>query len=97
MLNFLFKPKNKRRHPRVEKQFPADWTSAPDVEEWIPVTLTPGSPSATLPVATPCRGRGAGALSRLVRADAWWRHPIGQGQIHRGELIEVFPIAVVAR
>lgn len=31
MLNFLFKPKNKRRHPRVEKQFPADWTSAPDV------------------------------------------------------------------
>jgi putative molybdopterin biosynthesis protein len=72
------------------------WTSAPDVEEWIPVTLTPGSPPATLPVATPCRGRGAGALSRLVRADAWWRHPIGQGQIHRGELIEVFPIAVVA-
>jgi molybdopterin molybdotransferase/putative molybdopterin biosynthesis protein len=69
------------------------WTSAPDVEEWIPVTLTSGSPPATLPVATPCRGRGAGALSRLVCADAWWRHPIGQGQIHRGELIEVFPIA----
>jgi putative molybdopterin biosynthesis protein len=72
------------------------WTSAPDVEEWIPVTLTSGSPPATLPVATPCQGRGAGALSRLVCADAWWRHPIGQGQIHRGELIEVFPIAVVA-
>jgi putative molybdopterin biosynthesis protein len=72
------------------------WTSAPDVEEWIPVTLTPGSAPATLPVATPCKGRGAGALSRLVCADAWWRHPIGQGQIHRGELIEVFPIAVFA-
>jgi molybdopterin biosynthesis enzyme len=68
------------------------WTSAPDVEEWIPVTLTPGSPPATLPGATPCKGRGAGALSKLVCADAW-RHPIGQGQIHRGDLIEVFPIA----
>ena len=38
-------------------------------------------------------GSGAGTLSRLVCADAWWRHPIGQGQIHRGDLIEVFPIA----
>jgi len=69
------------------------WISSPDVEEWIPVTLTSGSAPVTLPVATPCKGRGAGALSRLVRADAWWRHPIGQGQIHRGDLIEVFPIA----
>jgi putative molybdopterin biosynthesis protein len=69
------------------------WTSAPDIEEWIPVTLTAGSLPATLPVATPCKGRGAGALSKLVCADAWWRHPIGQGPIHRGELVEVFPIA----
>jgi putative molybdopterin biosynthesis protein len=69
------------------------WASAPDIEEWIPVTLTTESPPATLPVATPCQGRGAGALSKLVGADAWWRHPIGQGSIHRGELIEVFPIA----
>ena len=68
------------------------WISSPDVEEWIPVTLTSGSAPVTLPVATPCKGRGAGALSRLVRADAWWRHPIGQGQIHRGDLIEVVPI-----
>jgi hypothetical protein len=31
MLQFFFgKSKNKRRHPRVEKQFPADWTAAPD-------------------------------------------------------------------
>jgi putative molybdopterin biosynthesis protein len=68
------------------------WTSAPDVEEWIPVTLRSGVAPVTLPVATPCKGRGAGALSRLVCADAWWRHPIGQGQIHRGDLVEVFPI-----
>jgi molybdopterin biosynthesis enzyme len=46
------------------------WTSAPDIEEWIPVTLTTGSPPATLPVATPCQGRGAVALSRLVCAAA---------------------------
>jgi putative molybdopterin biosynthesis protein len=72
------------------------WISTPDIEEWIPVTLTAGSLPATLPMATPCKGRGAGALSKLVCADAWWRHPIGQGQIRRGELIEIFPIAVVA-
>jgi putative molybdopterin biosynthesis protein len=69
------------------------WISTPDIEEWIPVTLTAGSLPATLPMATPCKGRGAGALSKLVCADAWWRHPIGQGPIHRGELVEVFPIA----
>ena len=69
------------------------WTSAPDVEEWIPVTLSAASAPVTLPLATPCKGRGAGTLSRLVYADAWWRHPIGQGQIHRGDLIEVFPTA----
>jgi putative molybdopterin biosynthesis protein len=69
------------------------WTSAPDVEEWIPVTLSAASAPVTLPLATPCKGRGAGTLSRLAYADAWWRHPIGQGQIHRGDLIEVFPTA----
>jgi len=69
------------------------WTSAPDVEEWIPVTLSAASAPVTLPLATPCKGRGAGTLSRLVYADAWCRHPIGQGQIHRGDLIEVFPTA----
>ena len=69
------------------------WTSAPDVEEWIPVTLSAASAPVTLPLAIPCKGRGAGTLSRLVYADAWWRHPIGQGQIHRGDLIEVFPTA----
>jgi putative molybdopterin biosynthesis protein len=65
------------------------WTSAPDVEEWVPVALSAGP----LPVATPCKGRGAGALSRLVRANAWWRRPLGQGQVNRGDLVEVFPIA----
>lgn len=69
------------------------WPSAPDVEEWVPVTLSTGSLPHALPVATPCPGRGAGALSRLVGADAWWRHPIGQGHVGPGDLIEVFPIA----
>jgi hypothetical protein len=41
-----------------------------------------------LPVATPARAAG---LSRLIRADAWRRHPIGQGQVQRGALVEVFP------
>ena len=66
------------------------WTSAPDVEEWIPVTLSAGSAPDTLPLATPCKGRGAGTLSRLGYADAWRRRPVGLGQIHRGDLIEVF-------
>jgi putative molybdopterin biosynthesis protein len=69
-----------------------DWTSTPDVEEWIPVTLAAGSPPGALPVASPSKGRGAGALSRLVRADAWWRQPIGHGEASRGDLIEVLPV-----
>ena len=53
---------------------------------------TAGSAPVALPLAIPCKGRGAETLSRLVCADAWWRHRMGQGQIHRGDLIEVFPI-----
>jgi putative molybdopterin biosynthesis protein len=68
------------------------WTSAADVEEWIPVTLAAGSRPGALPVASPCGGRGAGALSRLVRADAWWRQPIGRGKASRGDSIEVIPL-----
>jgi molybdopterin biosynthesis enzyme len=42
-------------------------------------------------VATPVKGRGAGAISRLVRADAWWRIPIGQGQFAASTSIQVQP------
>jgi putative molybdopterin biosynthesis protein len=72
-------------------QLACDWTSSPDVEDWVPVALTPapGRPAAaTAVVATPSR-RGAGAISQLMRADAWWPIPIGQAKFVRGELIRV--------
>jgi putative molybdopterin biosynthesis protein len=75
-------------------QLACDWTSSPDVEDWVPVSLAPvrGDPDAGAPVvATPGR-RGAGAISRLMRADAWWPIPIGQAKFVRGELIAVHPI-----
>lgn len=65
-----------------------DWTSAPDVEEWVPVTLTP-CPAGPGLEATPCPGHGAGAISRLIRADAWWPVPLGQGRFARGDVVEV--------
>lgn len=72
-------------------QLACDWTSSPDVEDWVPVSLThaPGRPDGGPAVlATPSR-RGAGAISRLVRADAWWPIPIGQAKFIRGEIIGV--------
>jgi putative molybdopterin biosynthesis protein len=73
-----------------------DWASASDVEDWIPVTLTardPGDPpGGGVTVASPSGGHGAGAISRLVRADAWWPVPIGQGRFAGGDRIEVLPI-----
>jgi putative molybdopterin biosynthesis protein len=73
-----------------------DWASSPDVEEWIPVALTAGDPEdppkGRVPVASPSSGHGAGAISRLVRADAWWPVPIGQGRFAAGDRIEVLPI-----
>jgi putative molybdopterin biosynthesis protein len=68
-----------------------DWASAPDVEEWVPVALTPCPASPGLE-ATPCLGHGAGAISRLVRADAWWLIPLGQGRFTRGDVLEVRPV-----
>lgn len=89
-----------------------DWTSSPDVEDWVPVSLTPAPAGLGVPgptqapgetrvpadpqagcavVATPS-GRGAGAISRLMRANAWWPIPIGQAQFARGEYIEVQPV-----
>jgi putative molybdopterin biosynthesis protein len=65
-----------------------DWTPQPGVEEWVPVRLTR---SADGVVATPGR-RGAGSVSRLARADAWWPIPPGQGPFPAGTEIEVRPI-----
>lgn len=70
-----------------------DWTSSPDVEDWIPVSLAPapaGPDAGPAVVATPGR-RGAGAISRHMRADAWWRIPVGQAKFGCGEHIAVHP------
>jgi hypothetical protein len=37
---------------------------------------------------TPSR-RGSGSVGRLMRAQAWWLVPIGQGKFVRGEHIDV--------
>jgi putative molybdopterin biosynthesis protein len=63
-----------------------DWVCAPDVENWVPVSLDGDG------VALPDEGHGAAATSRLARADAWWRIPIGQGRFASGDPIEVLPI-----
>jgi putative molybdopterin biosynthesis protein len=71
-----------------------DWTSSPDIEDWVPVSLAPaanGPDSGPALVATPGR-RGAAAISRHMRADAWWRIPAGQAKFVRGEHIAVYPI-----
>ncbi len=75
-------------------QLACDWTSSPDVEDWVPVSLAPapGGEEGDYPVvATPGR-RGAGSFSRLMRAHAWWPIPIGQGKFARGEPIDVQPM-----
>ena len=73
-----------------------DWTSSPDVEDWVPVSLSaaagPGAGTADgALLATPGR-RGAGSLGRLIRAGAWWPIPIGEAKFARGEYIDVLPI-----
>jgi molybdopterin molybdotransferase/putative molybdopterin biosynthesis protein len=80
--------------PRQRVQLACDWTSPPDVEDWVPVSLAPmpaGANLAATALATPGR-RGAGAISRLVRAHAWWPIPVGQAEFSAGEQIEVQPI-----
>src|SRR5499427_447660 len=73
-------------------QLACDWVSSADVEDWVPVSLAPAGDDSGCPVvATPGR-RGAGSISRLMRAHAWWPIPIGQGKFARGELIDVQPM-----
>ena len=42
--------------------------------------------------AMPTR-RGAGSVSQLARADAWWRIPAGEGQFSSGTAVEVLPLS----
>jgi hypothetical protein len=58
------------------------------------VSLVPalvGDDSGCPVMATPGR-RGAGSISRLMRAHAWWPIPIGKGKFARGDHIDVQPI-----
>jgi molybdopterin biosynthesis enzyme len=48
-------------------------------------------PAATLPAATPAR-RGAGSISQLARADAWWPIPPDQTAFAAGTPITVIPL-----
>jgi len=75
---------------RVSARLDRDWTSPAGFEDWVLVTLSPAEPGG-LPSATPVR-RGAGSISQLARADAWWPIPAGQGDLPAGAAIDVLPI-----
>ena len=75
---------------RVLARLDRDWSSPADVEDWVLVTLAPCD-AGSVPVATPAR-RGAGSISLLARADAWWPIPAGQGVFTSGTEVEVIPI-----
>jgi putative molybdopterin biosynthesis protein len=85
------------RHPAERAwqraELACDWVSSPDAEDWVPVSLGPprAGPDSGCPVVATPGGRGAGSISRLVRADAWWPIPAGQGKFVRGEHIGVLP------
>jgi putative molybdopterin biosynthesis protein len=79
-----------RATDRVRARLDRDWSSPADVEDWVLVTLGPDGPDG-LPAATPAR-RGAGSISQLARADAWWPIPAGDGDLPAGAAIEVLPI-----
>jgi putative molybdopterin biosynthesis protein len=80
--------------PRLLATLDRDWRSAPGIEDWVLVTLAPAadpladSPACALPVATPTR-RGAGSISQLARADAWWPIPADPVAFTAGAVIEV--------
>ena len=72
-----------------------DWSSPPGIEDWVLVTLAPAARSPDLgglPVATPAR-RGAGSISQLARADAWWPIPPDQTAFTSGAPIALLPIS----
>jgi putative molybdopterin biosynthesis protein len=75
---------------RARARLDRDWVSPADLEDWVLVTLVPDA-GRGLPLASPAR-RGAGSISQLARADAWWPIPAGQGTFTEGTEIEVLPI-----
>ena len=81
--------------PRVRARLDRDWTCRPDAENWVLVTLGKDLGDG-LPVATPAR-RGAGTISQLARADAWWQIPAGRAEFAAGAEIAVLPMASIPR
>jgi len=83
--------------PRLLATLDRDWTSPPGIEDWVLVTLADGAQAGgdlagvAVPVATPAR-RGAGSISQLARADAWWPIPADRVAFAAGAVIEVLPI-----
>jgi putative molybdopterin biosynthesis protein len=70
---------------RAAARLSRDWNSSPDVEEWVPVALSPDG------TATPV-GHGSSSTSRLARSAAWWPIPAGQAHFPAGAEIEILPI-----
>jgi putative molybdopterin biosynthesis protein len=80
--------------PAVLATLDRDWSSPPGIEDWVLVALAPAAASpvpGALPAATPTR-RGAGSISQLARADAWWPIPADRTAFAAGTPIEVRPI-----
>ncbi len=76
---------------RTSARLDRDWSSPADFEDWVPVTLSSVDADDGVRVATPAR-RGAGSISQLARAAAWWPVPAGQGTFAAGTQIEILPI-----
>ena len=74
----------------VRARLDRDWSSPADVEDWVLVRLAPAG-AGGVPAATPGR-RGAGSVSQLAQADAWWPIPAGQCAFAADSTIEVLPI-----
>ncbi len=74
----------------VRARLDRDWTSPAGVEDWVLVTLTRDD-AGGVPLATPAR-RGAGSISQLARADAWWPISAGEDTFAAGTEVEVIPV-----
>ncbi|TVZ00381.1 molybdopterin molybdenumtransferase MoeA [Trebonia kvetii] len=82
----------------IRARLDRDWTGRPEAENWVLVTLSDHGERGELPLATPAR-RGAGTISQLARADAWWQVPAGRDRVDfaAGTEIAVLPVADIAR
>jgi molybdopterin biosynthesis enzyme len=74
-----------------------DWVLARLDRDWAsPLTSRTGySSRSALPAGRP-PARGAGSISQLARADAWWPIPAGQGNFPAGTQIKILPITATS-